>query len=73
MKLSERKERIYKYGSKLHSNEIIDKVIELFYTLKDNRASVIGKEVGLSPKQVLRILDIYDDNVKNYNEKRLTP
>lgn len=73
MKLSERKERIYKYGSKLYFNETIDKVIELFYTLKDNRTSVIGKEVGLNSRQVSGILDRYDDNVKNFQKMKSTP
>ena len=71
MKLSQRKQMVYKYGSKLYSNEMIDKVIELFYTLKDNRSSVIGDKVGLSGSQVLGILNRYDDNTKKFERERL--
>ena len=45
MKLKERQKIVYKYNSKIHSDETIDKVIELFYTLKDNRSGVIAEMV----------------------------
>ncbi len=71
MKLVDRQKMNYRYGSKLYSNETIDKVIELFYTLKDNRSSVIGDKVGLSGSQVLGILNRYDDNTKKFERERL--
>lgn len=71
MKLSQRKERTYKYGSKIHSEETIDKVIELFYTLKDNRSSVIAEKTGVKTFQVLEILNRYDDNTKKFEIERI--
>lgn len=70
MTFSERQKINYRYGSKLYSNETIDKVIELFYTLKDNRSSVIAEKVGLKVSQVLGILNRYDENVKKYEIER---
>lgn len=70
MKIKDRQQRIYKYNSKLYSDETIDKVIELFYTLKNNSSGEIGKLVGLKGYQVLGILDRYDDNVKKYERER---
>ena len=71
MKLSERQKMKYKYGSKLYSDEKIDEIIELFYTLNDNRSSVIAEKVGLRPCQVLGILNRYDDNTIKYERERL--
>ena len=71
MKLSDRQKTIHRYNSKIHSDETIDKVIELFYTLKDNRSSVIAKKAGVKPYQVLSILDRYDDNTIKYERERL--
>lgn len=71
MKLKERQERIYKYGSKVHSDETIDTVIELFYTLRDNRSSVIAEKTGIKPYQVLEILNKFDDNAIKFERERL--
>lgn len=71
MKLKERQKIVYKYNSKIHSDETIDKVIELFYTLKDNRSGVIAEMVGIKAFQVLKILNQFDDNVKNFDKERL--
>ena len=71
MKLSERKQRIYKYNSKIHTDEKIDEVIDLFYTLKDNRASIIAEKAGIKPYQVLKILNRYDNNTKQFERERL--
>lgn len=70
MKLSERKQKIYKYGSKIHSDETIDEVIRLFYTEKDNRSSEIAKKAGVKPYQVLEILNKFDDNTLKYERER---
>ena len=70
MKLSERKQRIYKYNSKIHTDEKIDEVIDLFYTLKDNRASIIAEKAGIKSYQVLEILNRYDDTARNYERIR---
>ena len=70
MKLSERQQMKYKYGSKIHSDETIDKVIELFYTLKDNGSVTIAKIVGLKPHHVLNILNKYDDNTIKFERER---
>ena len=71
MKLKERQKIVYKYNSKIHSDETIDKVIELFYTLKDNRSGVIAEMVGIKAFQVLKILNQFDDNVKKFEKERL--
>lgn len=71
MKRKDRQKTIHRYNSKIHTDETIDKVINLFYTEKDNRSSVIAEMTGLKPCQVLKILDRYDDNVKKYERERL--
>lgn len=70
MKLKDRQNIVYKYGSKIHSDETIDKVIELFYTLKDNGSVAIAKIVGLKPHHVLNILNKYDDNTIKFERER---
>lgn len=70
MKLKDRQQNIYKYGSKIHSDEMIDRVIELFYTLKDNRSSIIAEKTGIKPYQVLGIINRYDENVIKYERER---
>ena len=70
MKLSDRKKIIHKYGSKTHTDEKIDEVIDLFYTLKDNRASIIAEKAGIKSYQVLEILNRYDDTARNYERIR---
>lgn len=69
MKFADCQKIKYNYGSKLYSDEKIDEIIQLFYTLKDNRSSVIAEKVGLRPCQVLGILDRYDSNVIKYKRK----
>ena len=71
MKLSERQKTIHRYNSKIHSDETIDEVIRLFYTLKDNRSSVIAEKAGVKTYQVLQILNRYDDNTLKFERERL--
>ena len=70
MKLKDRQNIVYKYGNKIHSDETIDNVIRLFYTLRDNRSSVIAEKTGIKPYQVLEILNRYDDNTKQFERER---
>jgi len=70
MKIKDRQKTIHKYGSKIHSDETIDKVIELFYTEKDNTSASIAKLANVTSAQVLNILNSFDDNVKNYERIR---
>ena len=59
-----------KYESTVHSDETIDKVIELFYTLKDNRSSVIAEMAGIKTFQVSKILNKYDKATKEFEKTR---
>ena len=70
MKIKDRQKTIHKYGSKIQSDETIDKVIELFYTEKDNTSASIAKLANVTSAQVLNILNSFDDNVKNYERIR---
>ena len=71
MKLVDRQKTIHRYNSKIHSDETIDNVINLFYTEKDNRSSEIAKKAGVKPYQVLEILNRYDDSTIKYERERL--
>ena len=70
MKIKDRKKTIHKYGSKIHSDETIDKVINLFYTEKDNTSASIAKLANVKPYQVLQILNRYDETATNYEQIR---
>ena len=70
MKIKDRKKTIHKYGSKIHSDETIDKVKNTFYTEKDNTSASIAKLANVTSAQVLNILNSFDDNVKNYERIR---
>jgi len=70
MKLKDRQKTIHKYGSKIHTDETIDKVINLFYTEKDNTSASIAKLANVTSAQVLQILNRYDETATNYERIR---
>ena len=70
MKRKDRQKTIRRYNSKIHTDETIDKVIELFYTEKDNTSASIAKLANETSAQALNISNSIDDNEKNYERIR---